>query len=110
MAISKRFKVLLINPQYPHQLYTTSKEVHLKWPLNKGLLKRIRRDFAAKPGPQMPILIWGEKNELENVRKKALRDFYLRPGYFLERAVKLRSNTFLPAIKARTQIFYNFLK
>jgi radical SAM superfamily enzyme YgiQ (UPF0313 family) len=51
------------------------------------------QDYAAHPQPQTPELFWTQSYsyaELEGMRKRALKDFYARPSYFLNRLRRLK--------------------
>ncbi|VVB64286.1 Uncharacterised protein [uncultured archaeon] len=46
------------------------------------------------------------RQELEHMRKKALREFYLRPKFFLQRVLRIRTWTeFKTSLKAGYSIF-----
>jgi len=50
-------------------------------------------EYAARPRSDIPILMWTKdysREELEAMRQRALKDFYLRPAYILDRFLRLR--------------------
>lgn len=62
--------------------------------LQQEVIKRdYWREYAANPDVNMPVLVW-EKDysyeQLNEIRRKALRDFYMRPSYILNRIIHLR--------------------
>lgn len=60
-----------------------------KMALEQGVIKKdFWREYAACPDKNMPVLVWAKDysyEQLEAIRKKALRDFYLRPDYIIAR-------------------------
>lgn len=69
---------------------TESYEMALK---AKVIQRDYWQEYAQKPTPKMPILIWNKNyshRQLEKIRKKALRSFYARPSYILNRLVQMK--------------------
>jgi radical SAM superfamily enzyme YgiQ (UPF0313 family) len=53
----------------------------------------IWREYARNPGREMPVLTWTDNfssEELELIRKKALRSFYANPRYIASRIINLK--------------------
>ena len=62
--------------------------------LREGVIQRdYWREYAADPCTDMPILVWTKNysaGQLNEIRRKALKDFYMRPGYLLNRIIHIR--------------------
>lgn len=81
----------------------------------KGLEEKVLtvdywRDFAKCPRSDFVPRLWEKeltRNELISLFKKAYRSFYFRPGYILEKIIKLGS---LAELKRKINIAFNILK
>ena len=62
--------------------------------LDQGVLESdVWRDYAADPSGAMPVRVWDKDysfDELEKMRQKALKSFYLSPRYIFSRLVNMR--------------------
>jgi len=65
-----------------------------KMALEQGIIKKdYWREYACNPDENMPILVWAKDytyRQLEEIRQKALRDFYLRANYIINRLIHIR--------------------
>jgi radical SAM superfamily enzyme YgiQ (UPF0313 family) len=62
--------------------------------LQQGVIERdYWREYAAGPDANMPVLVWTKDysyEQLSEIRRKALKEFYMRPGYMLSRMLRIR--------------------
>jgi radical SAM superfamily enzyme YgiQ (UPF0313 family) len=74
-----------------------------KMALDEGVIWRdYWREYAASPDENMPVLVWTKDytyGQLSEVRRKALKDFYMRPGYILNRMINIRPREAYQIIK-----------
>jgi len=65
-----------------------------KMALDEGVIQRdCWREYAANQDENMPVLVWTKDytyQQLSEIRQKALKDFYMRPRYILNRMVHIR--------------------
>lgn len=80
-----------------------------KMALNEGIIKRdYWREYAAKPDGDMPVLTWTKDytyEHLTDIRRKALRDFYMRPNYIFNRIVHIRPKETYRVLKTGFKVF-----
>ncbi|HNV85641.1 MAG TPA: radical SAM protein [Candidatus Omnitrophota bacterium] len=71
--------------------------------LEQGILQRdFWREYAMQPAPAMPLLAWTKDysyETLEQMRRKAVRNFYRRPGYLLKRLLHIKPEEAYRTIK-----------
>lgn len=63
--------------------------------IERGILKRdVWRDFSEDPKPEFELPVWEEiftRQELREMLVKCYKSFYIRPGYILRSAARIRS-------------------
>jgi radical SAM superfamily enzyme YgiQ (UPF0313 family) len=71
--------------------------------LEQGVIDRdYWREYATNPVGEMPILVWTKDHtyeELEAIRKKALKNFYMNPSYIIKKALDIRPKEALQVCK-----------
>lgn len=71
------------------------------------------RQYAGNPTPDMPVLAWAKDytyHQLQAVRQKALRDFYIRPGYILNRIMRIRPKEAYRVFKTGTGVMKDIFR
>jgi radical SAM superfamily enzyme YgiQ (UPF0313 family) len=65
-----------------------------KMALEEGVIQKdYWRQYAVCPDVNMPVLVWTKDysyEQLNGIRKRALRDFYTKPSYIFDRLVRIR--------------------
>jgi len=74
-----------------------------KMALEQGILQKdFWKEYATHPAPVMPLLAWTKDypyETLEQVRREAIKNFYRRPGYILNRLIHIKPNEAYRSIK-----------
>lgn len=102
-----------INPTYlEYAIFNISPGTEsYKMALAQGLIQRdYWREFAANPDKNMPILIWTKDytyEQLKEIRRRALSDFYIRPGYLFNRMIHIRPREAYQTFKTGFNILRN---
>jgi len=100
-----------LNPDYVHITITMpfpATDLYFLALEKKVIPRDLWLEFAKNPSPKFTPPLWEEnlsQKDLDNLVKKAYKEFYLRPTYLLKRIFALRSfNEFKRKIKAGFKI------